>query len=681
MRHFLAYQLLGAAMWVANLQAAAQAIQEPGGSAALLQLLNHAGLTTTRSAGDSPADALAGEGLLSQHSLPSSFVYGGESSRVLLGSWPKTEQPPDVQADRTIYQTTWREPGGGLAASWRVEVFKNWPAMEFRWAFSNDGKAASKPLTQVEALDLSATMDGRKLTLIHSSGGLADSTGFTVTATELGKTASLSLAGAGGRSSGRDLPFFVVHAEQPAQGIFIGVGWSGQWQAVVSRDAGKLQITTGMPDTNIALPPGERIISPSILLGTADGPWTASANLLRRLLYVKYAPLLNGVKPLPPVSWNHWFLFDNRISESILKAQADGAAAAGVEYFCIDSGWYDGGFWRGTGNWTLDKNKFPHGLGPIADHVTRKGMKLGLWFEPEHAEPGTRLALEHPEWVRDTLVDLGNPAARDWLFDMMKGFIDQGHVRWIRWDFNTPPLAIWNRADAPGQHGLTQIRHVMGLYQLLDRVLKAYPDLLIEGCAGGGQRIDLETIRRSHTFWKSDSTADLQVIRSHETGGNVFLPAQLLNTNLPTKDAASTTLSLFGGPLGLQCDWTKLDAQSIQRIGRQIALYKQLRPLLNEEYYPLFSQQMLAEPGWVGWQFHSPARGVGFVVVERPAGSPYPAAEIALRGLDPAASYQWIPQDGAPGDATTPSGAQLGKNFHMELKPGTSAVYRYQKVD
>ncbi|MEI8039576.1 MAG: hypothetical protein WCJ14_14425 [Verrucomicrobiota bacterium] len=91
-------------------------------------------------------------------------------------------------------------------------------------------------------------MDGRKVTLIHSTGGLADATGFTVTATELGKTASLSLAGAGGRSSARDLPCFVVHAEQPAQGVFIGVGWSGQWQATVKRDAGNLQITTGMPD-------------------------------------------------------------------------------------------------------------------------------------------------------------------------------------------------------------------------------------------------------------------------------------------------------------------------------------------------------------------------------------------------------------------------------------------------
>jgi len=98
---------------------------------------------------------------------------------------------------------------------------------------------------------------------------------------------------------------------------------------------------------------------------------------------VKYLPLLNGVKPLPPVSWNHWFLFDNRISESILKAQADGAAAAGVEYFCIDSGWYDGGFWRGTGNWTIDKNKFPQGLGPIDDYVTRAVQWLCICCAPQ----------------------------------------------------------------------------------------------------------------------------------------------------------------------------------------------------------------------------------------------------------------------------------------------------------
>ena len=129
-----------------------------------------------------------------------------------------------------------------------------------------------------------------------------------------------------------------------------------------------------------------------------------------------------------------------------------------------------------------------------------------------------------------------------------EGLIDEGHVRWIRFDFNTAPLAAWNAADAPGQRGLTQIRHVLGLYELLDRLMKAYPDLLIEGCASGGRRIDLETIKRSHTFWKSDETASLPVMRFHETGGNTFLPGPIKHQSSAQKSALRCSEHLRRSP-------------------------------------------------------------------------------------------------------------------------------------
>ena len=126
-------------------------------------------------------------------------------------------------------------------------------------------------------------------------------------------------------------------------------------------------------------------------------------------------------------------------------------------------------------------------------------------------------------------------------------------MRWIRWDFNTSPLDVWNSMDAPDQKGLAQIRHIMGLYSVLDRLMASCPDLLIEGCASGGRRIDLETVKRSHTFWKSDDTGDIPSMRFHETGGNTFLPGVLLNTNvLPVSgsELPFDIASIFGGPLG-----------------------------------------------------------------------------------------------------------------------------------
>ena len=621
---------------------------------------------------------------LEQSTLPASFVYGNVSSATLLNAWQRENKAPVFGKDRTIFEITWREPEGGLAATWRVEVFHDWPAIEFRWIFANESKSPSKPLTHVEALDLNADLGNRPFTVFHSFGGSAaqamddPNLGFALKETNGGVTV---LSGNEGRSSDRDLPFFLVHARNPEEGIFVGVGWSGQWKATIDGAKNKqpLHITAEMPDMDLSLPPGEKIVSPSILLGSYQGRIADGSNTLRRLLFAKYVPLLGGQKPPAPVSWNSWFTFENGISESLLEKQAYGAAQAGVEYFCIDAGWFEGGFPNGVGNWSVDKNKFPRGLGPFGDYVAKKGMKLGLWFEPERVAPNTQLVREHPEWVHGNLVDLGNKDAREWIFKMMKSFIDEGHVRWIRFDFNTAPLPNWNAADAPTQRGLTQIRHILGLYELLDRLMNAYPDLLIEGCASGGRRIDLETLKRSHTFWKSDETASLPTMRFHETGGNMFLPGVLLNTNLLPKNVPFDVLSIFGGPLGFRCDWTKLDSKSLDQITKDISLYKKLRPLLNEDYYPLIPQSR-DHTSWIGWEFNDPARGEGYIIVLRPDASPYPSADIALLGLDPNATYTLTRLD-TPGETRRLTGAQLAQSWTVELKsPASGALYQYDRV-
>jgi alpha-galactosidase len=631
----------------------------------------------------------ATSGFFQQTTLPSSFVYGGQPSASLLGSWPKKQKAPVVKSDRTIYETTWREPGGGLVATWRAEVFHDWPAMEFRWTFTNEGKTPTKALTQVEALDLNADLGTRTFKVLHSTGGGLSNTntndlndpglGFALSESTGGVTA---LSAEGGDSTDRDLTFFQVHALQPDEGIFIGIGWSGQWQAKIdgSNMASGVHITAEMPGMNLALPPGEKIISPSILLGTYSGAMSTGSNTLRRLLYAKYVPLLDGKKPLPPVSWNSWLVLGNAITEDALEKQADGAARVGVDYFCIDAGWFDGGCPGGVGNWTVDKAKFPHGIRGIGDYVRQKGMKLGLWVEPERIEKNTRVLREHQDWIRDDIVDLGNKDARDWYFNMIKGFIDEGHIGWIRLDFNrTFPLSTWDANDASDQRGLTQIRHIMGLYELLDRLMKAYPDLFIESCAGGARRDDLEMIKRSHSTWMSDNP-NIPIMRFKDTGANTFLPGVLLNTNLALDgNVRFDSESIFAGPFGLRCDFTKVDPASLDRLAQEIVLAKKLRPLLDADYYPLFPQSRDAA-SWVGWQFDDPSKGAGYLVVLRPGESPLTSSAITLNGLDANATYTLTPLDGTPGDVRQLTGAQLAQPWMVELKNAASgAVYAYSK--
>jgi len=132
---------------------------------------------------------------------------------------------------------------------------------------------------------------------------------------------------------------------------------------------------------------------------------------------------------------------------------------------------------------------------------------------------------------RPYLLDLAKPEARQLVLEMMDPIIREVGVDWIRYDFNISPGPVWEAIEGPEEQGLRQALYINGLYALLDELMSRHPNLLIEQCASGGRRIDLETVRRGNTFWKSDDTLDQPLMRFHQTGGNYFLLGGHLNTN------------------------------------------------------------------------------------------------------------------------------------------------------
>lgn len=622
-----------------------------------------------------------------QTGVSGSFVYGGQSSTTLLPSWLRTVSSYVSPEGRQIEATTWRDPNSGLAATWRVEhIDDSQSAVEYSWLFENKSTQPTKVISNVAALDLTLS-DASQRQLVSSSGGLIgpffdnSPPGFIVSTSSLAQPITLSAKA--GKSSNKDLPLWVIHDNASNTGKYVGVGWSGQWQAdfqpVTGQNASRL--TVGMSGTNISLPVGQSIVSPSILVGNYQGNQQAGCNALRRIIDDKYVAKLGNGKLAPPVSWNSWTKYGNAINETLLKSQIDASAGLGLEYFCIDAGWFNGEFQAGIGNWTVDTAKFPNGLRPIGQYAAQKGMKLGLWFETDRAMPGTRLATEHPEWIgADNQVKMEIPEARDWIFNAMCENIDQSGAKWIRYDCNGDDmLGSWNARDTADTQGLTQIRFLQGEYELLDRLRAKYPDMVIESCAGGGRRIDLETISRAQTFWKSDEPGNLIVTRSQETGGNYFLPGGLLNTNLTDASDKSTfnLNSLFAGPLGFSCDWTALDAAGRERIQKAITDYKQVRHLLNKDYYPLFPQTFETSQ-WNGWEFYDPATGEGFLTVLRPQESSMASCLIQLGGIESEAMYELSRIDGS--EARQIAGRELLGGLNMALEPGMSEVLRFRVV-
>jgi hypothetical protein len=192
-------------------------------------------------------------------------------------------------------------------------------------------------------------------------------------------------------------------------------------------------------------------------------------------------------------------------------------------------------------------------------------------------------------------------------------------------------------------------------------------------------------MRRAQTFCKSDNPGNLILTRSQATGGNYFLPGGLLNTDLADSPSFNivndkTTFnmrSLFAGPLGFSCDWTQLDAAARDRVKTTIAEYKQVRNLINKDYYPLFPQTFDTSQ-WNGWEFYDPEIGEGFLTVLRPQESAMASCVIRLGGVESDAMYELSRVDGS--QLRRIAGSELLGGLTIALEPGGSEVLRFRVV-
>ncbi|MFO7973061.1 MAG: alpha-galactosidase [Candidatus Hydrogenedentota bacterium] len=623
---------------------------------------------------------------------PTHFFYDGSICWELFERWKRRDEEIQRDEEKICYETTWTEPGTGFAATLAVTRFSKPEAIELQWRFTNTGSAPSGLITDLASISIRASGEENVATLVSSTGGttgnLQTQPGFEIRRTPLGKRV---LSVTDGRSSNGDLPFFMLTALQEGWGVACALGWSGAWRAEAGFDkaTSAAVLDAGMTPVHFRLPADSSVSLPTALLIPFRGNESEGSNRLRRILHAHYQGRINGQPVKPPVSFSSWFVFHNDVNADMLKELANEAAPLGIEYFCLDAGWFDGDFPQGVGNWTVNRQKFPDGVEAVSNHVHKLGMKFGLWFEPERVTAGTRWARQYPHLLcgvvtpedaadastgKRYLLDMAKPEAQELVLDMMDTTIREAGVDWIRYDFNISPGPVWDAIEAPEEQGLHQILYINGLYAMLDELMRRHPSLLIEQCSSGGRRIDLETIRRGHTFWKSDDTRDQALMRFHQTGGNYFLLGGHLNTNYCDFKSTNELLGLFGGPLGFGANFRALDAEAKEAIRKTIAAYKNVRHFLNLDYYPLFPQTR-QETDWVGWQFHDPEARAGYFITFRPEPSRYGTAQVRLRGLEPDATYRL--RNLMSGEEQTATGVELAKTFELKLAPGAAQVWEF----
>jgi alpha-galactosidase len=269
------------------------------------------------------------------------------------------------------------------------------------------------------------------------------------------------------------------------------------------------------------------------------------------------------------------------------------------EVFWLDAGWYEGTGWytnngdwyKNAGNWRVDKERFPNGLKPLSDAAHKVGAKFMVWFEPERIYANTQFLKEHPEWVlkhpedeNNFLFDLTNPDALQWFCKYFGDIIEENGIDYYRQDYNIRPEAFWKFNDKPGRTGITEIRYIEGLYTYWDYLLNRFPNLLIDNCASGGRRLDLETVSRSAPLWRTDyQYGEPNGYQCYTYGLNFYLP--LSGTGINKLDPYSLRSSL-GSAVVLNWKLTNADV-SILDMQKYLNEFKSLRPYYYEDYYPL----------------------------------------------------------------------------------------------
>ena len=503
-----------------------------------------------------------------------------------------------------------------------------------------------------------------------------------------------------GRSSeGKSAPFFQVYAR--GRGYIVAVGWTGRWRVEATRTVQGVTFKTGIPNVSLHIPPHTTFRTSSVVVMPYEGDRIDGQNKWRRFLKKYFTPIGREDRPAEaPFCASLW----GGMSTAEALARLDYLRKNRLPFDTVwmDAGWYgtgdaespdefEGDWAEHTGDWRVHAGRHPDGLKDVVNAVHEGARRFLLWFEPERVVDGTPVTKEHPSYFirienkTSLLLNLGDPDAWRYVFDTLCGFIEKLGIDIYRQDFNFEPAPYFDTNDTEETRGLTEILHINGLYRLWDALLARFPRLLIDNCASGGRRIDVETLKRSVPLWRSDAEcpADFEpdIAQNHALAFGAWMPYSGTGSGRRILDDYRFR-SAYGPGLATNYVYSAHDAVDapgkadwINRMGKE---YLSVRRFFSCDLYPL-TVPSPSKDVWSAAQYHDDESGEGIVLAFRRENAPYETAVFRLRGLNESAAYTFTDAD--TGETFTLSGAALadpGLTVRLSEKR-TSKLLKYRK--
>lgn len=571
----------------------------------------------------------------------------------------------------------------GVAASDVIET----------WVEIRHSEPAPVKLVRMHSLALILPLLANEFSLLSLTGQWASEGQVSEAPIAKGQTVSMT-SRSGVRSAFGNNPAFMLSVGPRASettGRVIGgaLAWSGAWEISVQRDhINTLEINAG-PDTGngpYTLDAGKTLVTPKLALTySAAGKGQISRNLHR---WARDVQIRDG-HMLRPVLLNSWEGAYFKFNEETLTDMMDGVKELGGEMFVVDDGWFAKGKYardddkRGLGDWILNDAKLPKGLAWLADQAKARGLKFGIWVEPEMANTTSELVDQHPDWVlqektrklrqgrggTQVVLDMTNPAVRDNMFGQMDALVTSiPGLAYIKWDANADFMNAGSTYLAADRQPNLWFDYTAGLYDLLARLRAKYPDIIMKACSSGGAHMDYGFLHYAHEFWTSDDTDARQRVFI-QWGAGHFYPACAMAahvTAVPNHQTHRSTPLKFrfdvamSGRLGFELHPKNMAPEEIDFAKKAVADYKRLRPVIQQgDLYRLVSPW---DNNHAALMYVNDDRSQAVVFVyglNRFIMSDY-APPLLLQGLDPAKRYRISEVNKEKKDHSRVNGKTLG---------------------
>jgi len=499
-----------------------------------------------------------------------------------------------------------------------------------------------------------------------------------------------------GRSSDGRAPFFNVH--RGGRGFIAAVGWTGQWNCRIERESDAVNFRSKIEDTHFCLYAGEKIRTSSVLIMLYEGSVEDGQNKWRRLLRKHFSPVYSERElPFSLGIWGGMPTYD-------VFHRLEAAEESGIPVNCMwmDAGWYgdamptpnefEGDWAEHTGDWRVSAHIHPGEMREIREKLRTSGKRFLLWLEPERVKASAPIARAHPEYFLSSgregetnlLLNLGNEAAWRYCYETLCDVIEKLGVSCYRQDFNFYPLSLWRAADGESRQGITEIKHISGLYRLWDALREKCSCLLIDNCASGGKRIDIETLKRSVPLWRSDvycpANYKPEAAQVHGMSYSLWMPYSGTGSGrcfdeYSIRSAYAPAMRLCHA-FSAADPFTKGEkTEFLRKYGEE---YLAVRKYFSGDVHFL-TKPSADESAWCAVQWSRPQHGDGMIQVFVREKSVYNEAVFALKNIIKEKNYVFLDMDG--GEFSASGEALLRKGLTLRIEEKRKAkIFIYKEL-